>query len=331
MPEFRQDWATKEWVIIATERAKRPEDFTKGRETKKTLPEKADKCPFCPGNEDKTPPSLYTIQNNGAWKLRVVQNRFAALQPNLTTQRKKVGKFLKVDGFGVAEVVIETPKHNETIASMPDEDVKNIVVAYRDRYHEIAKGQHICLINIFRNHGQKAGTSLEHPHSQIIATPIVPPHIRDQITQTILSSDTYGTCIYCDIIKEELNQKERVILETEHFASIAPFASRYPFEIRIYPKKHNCSFGDISDAGITDMAYILKATLRKLHTALADPDYNYMIRSGPTDYVNVRHYHWYLEILPKLTTTAGFELGTGIFINVTLPEQCAKVLREVKE
>lgn len=332
MPEFRQDWATKEWVIIATERAKRPEDFVTDKGAKKNLPEMDDKCPFCTGNENKTPPSLYTIQNSGKWSLRVVPNKFAALQPNLTTQRKKVGKFLKVDGFGVAEVVIETPLHNKTICTMPHEDVKNIITAYRNRYHEIARDHHICLINIFRNHGAKAGTSLEHPHSQIIATPIVPPHIRDQITQTILSSDTYGSCIYCDIIKEELQQRERIILETEHFVSLTPFASRSPFEIRIYPKKHCCSFGDIgdiSDSDVEDMAYILKTTLKKLYIALNDPDYNYIIRSGPTDYINVRHFHWYLEILPKLTTPAGFELGTGIFINVTVPEECAKILREV--
>lgn len=331
MPEFRQDWATKEWVIIATERAKRPEDFAKGRETKKPLPEKADKCPFCPGNEDKTPPSLYTIQNNERWNLRVVPNKFAALQPQLTTIRKKMGKFLKVDGFGVAEVVIETPKHNETISSMSDADVRNVIITYRNRYLEISRNPSICLINIFRNHGAMAGTSLEHPHSQIIATPIVPPHIRDQITQAILSSDTYGSCIYCDIIKEEINQKERIIIETEHFASLTPFASRYPFEVRIYPKKHRCNFGNISDGETADLAHILKTTLKKIHISLNNPDYNYMIRSGPTDDIDVRHFHWYLEILPKLTTSAGFELGTGIFINVAVPEDCAKILREVKD
>lgn len=242
---------------------KDPKISQRERNAKKFFQKKDENCPFCPGNEDKTPPPLYTIQNHGSWDLRVVPNKFAALQPQLTTQREKIGKFLRVEGFGIAEVIIETPRHNEIIATMSDDTVRNAISSYKNRYNNISEDHNIRLINIFRNHGEKAGTSLEHPHSQIIATPIVPPHIRDQITQAILSCDTYGRCIYCDIIKEDLGQKDRIILETEYFVSLSPFASRYPFEARIYPKKHRCNFGNISDGEIDDLAYILKSTLKK--------------------------------------------------------------------
>lgn len=331
MPEFRQDWATKEWVIIATERAKRPEDFKKSAEGRKPLPPHEPKCPFCRGNEDQTPPSVFSLEEDGRWALRVVPNKFAALQANLTTQRQKAGKFLKVDGFGLAEVLIETPLHNVSPAIMSQKEVEKILIGYRSRYHAIANNDKICLITIFRNHGPKAGTSLEHPHSQIIATPIVPPHVRDQITQAILSCDTYGRCIYCDIITEELRQQERIIAETDFFVLIAPFASRHPFELRLYPKRHCCSFGKITDREIVDMAAVLKQALYKLYVGLDNPDYNYIIRSSPTDDEDVKHFHWYLEIVPKLTTPAGFELGTGIFINVALPENCAKFLKEIPD
>ncbi|MEW6455138.1 MAG: galactose-1-phosphate uridylyltransferase [Acidobacteriota bacterium] len=330
MSEFRQDITTKEWVIISTERAKRPDEFKKKDKKEKKLPERDDKCPFCPGNEEKTPPAVYTIEKDGKWKLRIVPNKFAALQPDITPDRNRIGRFLKAEGFGISEVVIETPEHNKTIATMSYEQARDVVIAYKERYLQISENKDISLINIFRNYGEKAGTSLEHPHSQIIASPIVPPHIRDQITQAILSTDSYGSCIFCDMIKEELNQKIRIILESKHFIVLTPFASRYPFEIRIFPKKHNCNFGCITDEDIEDFAYVLRLALKKLYTALDDPDYNYMIRSCPTDYENVKHFHWHLEILPKLTTPAGFELGTGIFINVTTPENCAEILRNIE-
>ncbi len=329
MPEFRQDWATKEWVIIATERAKRPEDFKQSAETRKPLPPNEPDCPFCLGNEDRTPPSVFSLEDDGGWALRVVPNKFAALQPDLTTMRKKEGKFLRVDGFGVAEVLIETPLHNVSPALMSHKAVEKILIGYRSRYHALATNSDISLITIFRNHGPKAGTSLEHPHSQIIATPIVPPHVRDQITKAMLSCDTYGRCIYCDVITEEIRQQARVVAETDHFLLITPFASRYPFEMRIYPKRHSCNFGGITDQEIVDLSAMLKQALYKFYLGLGNPDYNYIIRSGPTDDIDVKHFHWYIELLPKLTTPAGFELGTGIFINVALPEGCARYLREL--
>lgn len=330
MPEFRQNMVSKEWVIIATERAKRPDNFIQKKELKNPPPSYKKDCPFCPGNESMTPPSLFSIEKDGTWSLRVVPNKFAALQSHLTTVRKHEGLFLKVDGFGIAEVVIETPSHNRTIATMDFEEVKNICKAYRDRYAALSKIEQLDFITIFRNYGERAGTSLEHPHSQIIATPIVPPHVRNPLYQSQLACDSFGNCIFCGMMEEERRQQVRVVKETEYFLVISPFASRSPFETRIYPKIHRSSFTTISDQELEDFAFVLQDTTKRLYVGLNDPDYNYIIRSAPIEDNNVKYYHWYVVIVPKLTTLAGFEFGTGIYINTTLPEQCAEFLRGVK-
>jgi UDPglucose--hexose-1-phosphate uridylyltransferase len=260
----------------------------------------------------------------------VVPNKFAALQGDLTTTRKHEGRFLKADGYGIAEVIIETPLHNRSIATMDLEEVKNTVLTYRERYNAISKTNRVDLITIFRNYGEKAGTSLEHPHSQIIATPIVPPHVRNPLYQSQLACDTYGDCIYCGMMEEEQRQQVRIVKETQYFLVICPFASRSPFETRIYPKIHHSSLATVSDQELKDFAFALQDTLKRLSIGLNDPDYNYVIRSAPVEDTHVKYDHWYAVIVPKLTTPAGFEIGTGIYINSTLPEQCADFLRGVK-
>lgn len=329
MPEFRQNPVSKEWVVIATERAKRPEDFTKDNPDKEeSSPHRVD-CPFCVGNEDKTPPPLYTIDGDNGWRLRVVPNKFAALQSDLSPQREQVGKFLRAGGFGMAEVVIETPGHNLTIATMDHETVGNILRAYKIRYAELSQDEQVNLITIFRNNGEKAGTSLEHPHSQIIATPIVPPRVRDQMNKCRVAYDTYGACVYCYMLKEELSQRIRIVIESDHFVSFCPFASRSPFEVRILPKRHTSSFGGITFEEVEELADVLRFTLKKIYIGLKNPDYNYIIRSSRTEAPQAKHYHWYMVIIPKLTIPAGFEIGTGIYINTALPEKCAEYLRKI--
>ena len=329
MSEFRQNILTKEWVIIAPERAKRPEDFSKNKKKKPKLPKFSKICPFCPGNEDKTPSPVFEKSQNSKWNIRVVPNKFAALQKDADPVRGKDGKYLKAGGYGVAEVIIETPVHNKTIATMNHEEVVNIIRAYRKRYREIAQITDINLITVFRNHGINAGTSLEHPHSQIIATPIVPPHVREPVYQARMAYDSHGTCIYCDILKEEIRKKERIIYDNDYYISFAPYASNSPYECRIVPKIHNCALGDIEDHEIDDFANILRIVLKKLYIGLNDPDYNIVIRSAPTDDVNVKHYHWYVVIIPKITTPAGFEIGSGIYINIIPPESAAHYLKNI--
>jgi UDPglucose--hexose-1-phosphate uridylyltransferase len=329
MPEFRQNMLTNEWVIIATERAKRPEDFKKQEAVKPPPPEYSETCPFCPGHESLTPPPLYTIQRNGKWQVRVVPNKFAALQKDIAFQPRRIGRFLKATGYGIAEVIIESPLHSSTLATLDDGAVQDVVAAYKARYLSTTREKQICLINIFRNHGVRAGTSLEHPHSQLIATPIIPPHVRNPIEQAVRYFDTRGQCIYCDMLTEEIRRQERIIAETDFFIAYAPYASRTPFEVRIMPKKHQASFGDIGGKELSDFAGFLKNILVRIYTGLANPDYNFIIRSAPVGDENAKYFHWYMLIIPKLITPAGFEIGTGIYINLTYPELCAEYLKNI--
>jgi UDPglucose--hexose-1-phosphate uridylyltransferase len=328
MPEFRQNQATKEWVIVAPERGKRPHDIAK-EQVRQLPPPHKDDCPFCVGNESKTTDSVLVYPPSGDWKVRVVPNKFAALQPELATTRTHVGSFLAAKGFGIAEVVIEHPRHDATIATMSVEEVANVLRAYRQRQAEIGRNQKINLVTTFRNHGSRAGTSLEHPHSQIIATPIVPPHVRHPIQQAVAHYDEYGTCVYCDMISEEIRQGERIILESEGYVSFCPFAARSPFESRIYPKRHTASFVSIDDEELAELASVLREVIARLYRGLGNPDYNYIIRSAPIGDEDTRYLHWYIVIIPKISIPAGFEIGSGIYINTVAPEESARFLRDV--
>ncbi|MBN1211251.1 MAG: galactose-1-phosphate uridylyltransferase [candidate division Zixibacteria bacterium] len=330
MPEFRQNKATKEWVILAPERGKRPSDFIKGLTPRATVPPYKDDCPFCPGNEHLTYEPIYAHPAGKDWQVRVVPNKFAALQADLTVTRHRVGSFLTADGFGIAEVVIEHPRHNQTLATMEITEVAEVLRAYRERQIEISKNDKINLVTIFRNHGARAGTSLEHPHSQIIATPIVPPHVRYPMEQAVLHYDEFGRCVYCEMVAEEIRQGDRIIVESRNFVAFCPFAARSPFECRIYPKKHKATYILIEDDEILELASVLRETLARLYIGLNNPDHNYIIRSAPIGDHDTRHLHWYMVIIPKISTPAGFEIGSGIYINTASPEEAAEFLTQVK-
>ncbi|RJP21717.1 MAG: galactose-1-phosphate uridylyltransferase [Candidatus Abyssobacteria bacterium SURF_5] len=330
MPEFRQNIATREWVIIAAERAERPDQFVRRRERRKALPEFSQSCPFCPGNEHLTPAPTLLVGRGDNWDVRVVPNKYAALRPDDSNEREKIGLFLKAGGYGIAEVIIETPRHDLSIATMSETHVRLVLGAYRQRKMEVAKRHNINFVTLFRNHGERAGTSLEHPHSQLIATPIIPPNVRDQINQSMMSYDSYGTCVYCQMVAEETQQGSRLLIDSEKFVAFVPFASRSPFEVMIVPKQHRAYFGNVADEELDDLARVLKTILCKIHKGLDDPDYNYIIQSAPVGDDDVKYYHWYLSIVPRLTTRAGFEMGSGININVMAPERCAQILRNVE-
>ncbi|MFZ5980269.1 MAG: galactose-1-phosphate uridylyltransferase [Candidatus Zixiibacteriota bacterium] len=330
MPEFRQNKATKEWVIIAPERGGRPSDFAKAAPRQNPAPTYDKECPFCPGNEHLTFKPIYISPARGDWQVRVVPNKFAALQSELDIRRRRVGSFLAAGGFGIAEVVIEHPRHDYTPAIMETAEVAEILRAYRERQIEISRHDRINLVTIFRNHGTRAGTSLRHPHSQIIATPIVPPHVRYPMEQAVAYYDEYGLCVYCEMLNEEIKQGDRIIAESRNFVAFCPFAARSPFECRIYPKKHKASFILIEDSEIKELATILREILARMFIGLNNPDYNYIIRSAPIGDHDTRHLHWYMVIIPKISTSAGFEIGSGIYINTTSPEDAAEYLREVK-
>lgn len=328
MPELRQNRATKEWVIIATERAKRPEDF-KIKVTKPGLPEFKQECVFCPGNEDKTPPEIYRIGGSGKdWKVRVIPNKFAMLSLQSDYKVTTDGVFRSMGGYGHHEVLIETQKHNLTTALLPEKDIENIITAYKERYLAIAKDKKIKDIVIFKNHGESAGTSLEHPHSQIVGTPIVPHQVRARLEEAMRNYDDHNECIFCRMIEEEVKAKTRIIYENELFIAYTPYAALTPFHTWIFPKHHHATFSETHDKEFNDLANMLRIILRKFYFGLNNPDFNYVIRSAPTDGRGLAYFHWYISIIPRLTKSAGFELGSGMFINVSLPEENARFLRE---
>jgi UDPglucose--hexose-1-phosphate uridylyltransferase len=334
MPELRQDPATKQWVIIATERAKRPHDFMKIKKPD-SLPDYQPNCPFCPGNESMTPPETTAYRSGGlsngpGWWVRVVPNKFSALVPEGSLSRKEEQAiFRKMDGVGKHEVIIETPQHNLHLPLMEDRQVEEIMLVYRERYLTLREDPRFKLIIIFRNHGSHAGTSLEHPHSQLVAMPIVPLSIRYRFEKAAHHFDDDGTCVYCDVLREGLRERKRLILETDQFATFHPFASRAPFETWIIPKKHHASFGSISVDEAKEFAWVLKRTLFQLYQGLNNPDYNFIIHTAPIKDEHEDYFHWHLQILPRLVTPAGFELGTGMFINTALPEETAAFIRDL--
>ncbi|MBI2252075.1 MAG: galactose-1-phosphate uridylyltransferase [Armatimonadetes bacterium] len=330
MPEIRQNIVTKDWIIFATERAKRPEDFKKHFAKKEEKPDFSPNCPFCPGNENKTPPAILEIKKDNAWIIRVIPNKFSALVNEGIPQRKTSGIKRIINGVGVHEVIIETPAHNSTTGLMEEENVREIIQVYKKRYLDLEKDSRLSQIIIFKNHGKSAGTSLEHPHSQLIATPIVPASVRQRFEEAMRHYDENGVCVFCQMIEEEIKDQERLILEDDKFLAIIPYAAYSPFHIWILPKRHSASFGEINQEEIKSLAGILKNTLAKLYYGLDDPDYNYCIRSTSIDQKEVKYFHWYLAIVPKVTKIAGFELGSGMFINVSMPEESAKFLRELK-
>lgn len=334
MPELRQDPTTREWVIIAKERSRRPRDF-KITEVKEVLPSHVDSCPFCPGNESQTPPEVLVYRDSGGanspgWRVRVTPNKYPALVHSGSIVREEEGKlFRKMDGVGIHEIIIETPHHNAEIAFMKDKEVEEILYAYRERYNVLKKHPTVKLIMIFKNYGRSAGISLTHPHSQLVATPIVPVHIRRKFEVATSYYDDTGRCIICDIVRGELKNKARIVLDADRFVVFHPFASRSPFETWIAPKRHLSSFGNLPADDIPDLASVLKLTLLKIYKSLNNPDFNLVINTAPVDDENKNYYLWHLQIIPRLTTVAGFEIGSGIFINTSLPEETAEFMRNV--
>lgn len=332
MPELRQNPATKEWVIIATERAKRPEEFGSGPAP--VIANHRETCPFCVGNENMTPPEIMayrtfgTAPNTPGWWIRIVPNQFPALeQDGAVARQRREELFVSMPGIGEHEVLIESTDHAQVIATMDQNQVEEIFLAYRERYRTLSKDPRFEMIIIFKNHGVRAGTSLAHPHSQIIAAPITPMHIRHRIEEAMRYFDDNGECVYCRMIAKEQKLKERVVMETDNFIVIEPFASASPFETVVFPKKHASTFDAISSEHCRELAFVMKQTLAKLHKALNNPDYNYVIFSSPCHERDLEYYHWYILIYPRVTSAAGFELGSGIFINTVIPEKAAEYLR----
>lgn len=329
MPEIRYNMITREWVIIATERAKRPEDFAKANPRKPTPPPHDPKCVFCTGNEHLTPPESLRIPNgSGGWSVRVIPNKFSALNPTLELTRKVDGLKRTISGAGIHEVIVETPAHDKTLALLSDGEIENVLEAYRQRYSAVTEDPRVAHVTLFKNHGERAGSSLEHPHSQLVGTPIIPPQVRERMENALRFYDETGDCIFCATVADELVDQARIVEQTDHFAAFIPYAALTPFHLWIFPLRHAANFMDTTDAESKDLAHLLRRILRKMYFSLVNPDFNLSVRTPPREASGLKYYHWYISLIPRVTRVAGFEIGSGMFINVALPEQSAEFLRK---
>jgi UDPglucose--hexose-1-phosphate uridylyltransferase len=333
MPELRKDPIIDRWVIIATERGKRPHDFVIEPDVVK-----GGFCPFDSGNEHTTPPELFAIRdpgtdpNTAGWLLRVVNNKFPALvmRPEDQLNRQGEGMFDKMNGIGTHEVIIEHPNHQALLTTITIEEFMLVLGAYQQRMVSLAQDPRYQYVLIFKNWGRAAGASLEHTHSQLIGLPIVPELVQEEIQGSKLYYKWKERCVFCDMIRQELQQQVRVVLENQEFLAVCPFAPRSPFEVWIIPKIHHSSYMDLSDASRRQLAEIFSATLKRLEKSLGKAPYNFILHTAPLREPVMPHYHWHFEIMPKLTLMAGFEWGSGFFINPTPPEDAAQYLREVQ-
>jgi len=331
MPELRKDPITGRWVIISTERRKRPNAFR----TDNVGLDDGTICPFCEGNEEYTPREVLSYRRNGGtpngpgWDVRVVPNKFPALQVEGELDRQGEGLFDKMNGIGAHEVIIETPDHTASLATLPVAAVERVLWAFRERVLDLKQDKRFRYILIFKNHGGAAGASLDHSHSQLIALPIIPRNVRDEISGARQHHQQKERCVYCDIVRQELDQQTRVIAENADFVAVSPYAPRFPFEMWILPKRHGAHFEEAPRHEYETLARILKETLQRMNRALETPPFNLIVHSAPFSESSGEFYHWHVEIIPKLTKVAGFEWGSGFYINPTAPEEAAEVLRGV--
>ncbi len=339
MPEFRKDAITDTWVIIAEERGQRPHDFEPPFEAGQT-DEKY--CPFEPGNEEMTPPEIYAHRPSGGkhtdWQVRVVPNKYPALAIEGELNREGMGLFDRMSGIGAHEVVIESPHHNRHLPDYDGEQMDRVIRAYQDRMKDLRKDQRFRYILVFKNHGKEAGSTLAHPHSQIIALSVTPKRVKEQLEGARDHYYRKKRCIFCDIINDELQREERIVYADNDFVVWSPYAARFPFEMWVFPRKHSHDFASISPENRKKFGLILQDIVAKLNEALQFPPYNYLINTSPNPNIQSsrpgyfstieKDYHWHLEIIPRITRVAGFEWGTGFYINPTSPEEAARFLRE---
>jgi UDPglucose--hexose-1-phosphate uridylyltransferase len=340
MSRLRKDPIVGRWIIVSASRPKLPRDYTFEEPHDDMTPAE---CPFCGGNESKTPPEIAsfrpgpTTPNSPGWWVRAVPSKFPVLHIEGSLEREGSGIYDWMNGIGAHEMIIETPDHAVRLEELPENQVEKVLWAYRDRILDLERDSRLRYVLVFKNHGWNAGSDLNHAHSQIIATPVIPKLVKEKLDGAKSYYDYKERCVFCDIIKQELSSSERIIEETRHFLVMAPFAPRFPFETWIYPRKHCCCYTEITQEEIMDLSRALKNTLRRLGVVLTNPPYNFMLYSAPNRVPRSGHwhtleddFHWHLEIMPRLTRVAGFERGSGFYINPTPPELAAQYLREAK-
>ncbi len=331
MGELRKDPILGRWVIVKTDGSLKPEDYEK----EQRVFHQQEICPFCPGREDRTPPEIEAVRDAGSpndsdWRIRVVPNKFPALDISGEIERRGVGIFDMSNGIGAHEVVLETRDHCKDFPDFTDQEMFEIVGKYCSRTKDLSKDPRFKYVLSFKNYGAEAGASLEHAHSQIIALPMVPKYVLEALEGSDRYYRFHGRCIYCDIIHQEIRDKERIVTENDDFICFSPYASRFPFESWIMPKEHQVRFCEMNDEQKYGLGKILKEIVTRNKLCLSDPSYNFFIHTAPIKYPHPEGYHWHIEIIPKLTNMAGFEWGTGFYVVPTDPVVATRYLRDIK-
>jgi len=332
MPELRKDPITGRWVVISTDRQKRPNDFVLHRATVIGR----EHCPFCPGHETMTPPEVLAYRQNGSgpngpgWDLRVVPNRFPALRVEGTLDRQGEGMFDRMTGIGAHEVVIEHTDHDMTFATMTEQEIVRVLWAFRDRVHDLKNDIRFRYILLFKNHGAAAGATLEHGHSQLIALPIVPNFVREELDGAKRHYADKERCVFCDIVHQEMTAGRRIVDANADVVALAPYASRVPFETWLLPRVHASRYEDAPRHVVESLAAMLKGLVARLDRTLEKPPYNLIVHSAPLREDAGPFFHWHVEVMPRISRVAGFEWGSGFYINPTAPEEATEVLRKIR-
>ena len=338
MSELRWDPLKNNWTIITKGRSRRPQDFIQQRSHIEMA-----SCPFCNGNEAKTPPEIYAYRPNGSkpnqpgWQVRVIPNKYPALQVEGALDNRAEGLYDRMNGIGAHEVIIEHPDHERSMADLTAEEISEVLKAFRSRMLDLRNDSRFRYIFVFKNYGVEAAANVPHSHSQLIAVPLIPPIITSELSSCREHFKRKERCLVCDLLNQERNSKERVVRDDGNFLVYAPFASSVPFELMVAPLEHSHDFTLQTDQQLLLLADTLRDTLRRLRAVLRDPPYSFILHSAPPMHLRwgrpdywaslPSDFHWHIEIAPKLTRVAGFEWGSGFQINPTAPEEAADFLR----
>jgi UDPglucose--hexose-1-phosphate uridylyltransferase len=327
MGELRQDRISGEWVVIAPWRSLRPRPMAEMRRDQSSQ-ETDPTCPFCPSNEDQLPGILTEYQGDdpSGWSVRVVPNKYAAFTADPAATSQDLG-FVTSPSFGFQEVIIESPQHNADLTTLSDKEMLAVMRAYRERFAALMQREGVTCVTLFRNYGPWSGASLAHPHSQLIATGFIPQKLKSLDERARRYFKENSACIVCDELRQEMGSSSRIIEFNDGFAAFVPFAAQYPSELWIIPARHQACFGEISDGELEALGLLLRQSLRQLSAVHGDISYNFVIESANRDGSGVPYLHWRLRIAPGLAHWGGFELGTGVPINPSSPEEDAAALR----
>jgi UDPglucose--hexose-1-phosphate uridylyltransferase len=329
MPELRKDPIVDRWVIVAPERARRPIQLAAEPRLEPTGP-----CPFCEGNERETPHEILALRaestcaDQPGWRVRVVPNKFPALAMQTSAASGSGGQFdERRDGLGIHEVIVESPRHLRTLTELSALELRDVFWVYRQRLAALADDQRLAHAVIFKNMGAAAGATVEHVHSQLIATPLVPPAVAERLAGSQRFWRECGRCVFCQLIDEALSDRERLVVESPRFVAFCPFAARFPYETWLLPRQHAAHFHTLAEGDLAELASVARRVLCALEAVLPQPAYNYAIQSAPFDSSAPDHYHWHMEIIPRVTNVGGFEWASGLFINTVPAEEAAARLR----